>query len=706
MRAIPINIEFTLSGIAVYEDDLDQIVSNFIPFFKPDIFVSWKHPRYNNLELKSQIVWDCRINYQSPIDISEKDHEFYQFETTFTFKTWFFAGLLTQAEEEAPLIKTINYTGNEFFEVGSKGFGMNAFYVVPQSMSFEDFRKKANDGLIGEEHFEVLPYPRVVRLQNNDLSICYPSTTSFNAATIKITLLDENKNATDYDPNAFNLTPNSEIGDHSVWHIKTDITFDDSNNEMPYSYAGLSEWSDSAIVARIKTSLSSNYDWFQKIPNGLSMSTPNNPPGVYTAHWRIHGDGDGLTDLFSDNDIEYVGKTLSTVTWQNLLDKKLNIKRVVLTSGEHNDLMPRAFIIEGFSIKSGRWIQIKRIQSETPWDKNETRYFDYEDDEQSYDALRITFGRPYSLSGDNIAVKKLECYSLLEVSKTPSNIKSKRISVSSFEVDIMAVGDENSQIHLESIVTDVSKPSERNDSFGSAIEVADNNFALVKPSVSELTPVFSFPGKYLYFWYRGRKYGLSIGGNIIKSKAQSITRGDQFPINVANASMHILTSTPGTPIYQYDAGYDVWFEIGNQTRSGFQTATIINSNGDQTVVLTPGQRTSYSIDQYDSEFATHYFSVVIKSDIDGKATLRLSIGNNTEPSLCEIDVYKDGRNVQLPFFVLGSIESLSVELLAEGTNVNSIELFNAKINGKLFESDHINNPEEQEISIKNFLLSF
>src|SRR5574344_1508515 len=66
MRGIPMNIEFTLAGISIYEDDLDQIVSNFIPFFKPDVFVSWKNPKYPTEELKSQIIWDGQINYQSP----------------------------------------------------------------------------------------------------------------------------------------------------------------------------------------------------------------------------------------------------------------------------------------------------------------------------------------------------------------------------------------------------------------------------------------------------------------------------------------------------------------------------------------------------------------------------------------------------------------------------------------------------------------
>lgn len=707
MRAVPINIEFTLSGIAIYEDDLDQIISNFIPFFKPDIFVSWKHPRYKNMEIKSQIVWDCRVNYQSPIDISEKDHEFYQFETTFTFKTWFFAGLITEEEKEAPLIKTINYTGNEFFEVGGRGFGMNAFYVVPTSIPFEKFIEMANNELIGKEAFEILPYPRIVTLENNDLSMCYPVMTRFTAATVKITLLDEDKSSAEYDPNMFNFNENSEIGDNSVWHIKTDINFNYTDDDTPYNYAGTSIWKDDSIDIKIKTSLSTNYDWFQTMPNGLLMSTPLNPVGVYTAQWRIEGDGENVTSLFSDNDVDYISHALSSVTWQNLTGKNLNVKRVILTSGDRNDLMPRAFVIEGIPVSGHRWIQIKKIRIETPWEKNETRYFDYEDDEQTYEALRITFGRPYSLNGDTVAIRNLKCYSALEISDAPQGIKSKRISKSEFEVDVRSIGDDNSKICMKSVVDDCSKPSTFTSSFGSAIEVTNpDNFALTRPSMEELAPVFSFPGKYVYFWYKGRKYGLSVGGNINKEKPQTITRGDQFPLKPANASMHVLTSTPGTPIYQYDAGYDIWFEIGNQTRSGFQTAVITNETGETEITLTPGNHITYSIDEYNSEFAIQYFTANIKSDVDGKAVLSFVSNDGMEPSICEIDVFADGRDVNLPFAVYGNVNNLVVKMVIEGTSVNSINISNAKITGKLFEGDYFNNPEEQEISVRNFLASF
>ena len=77
-----------------------------------------------------------------------------------------------------------------------------------------------------------------------------------------------------------------------------------------------------------------------------------------------------------------------------------------------------------------------------------------------------------------------------------------------------------------------------------------------------------------------------------------------------------------------------------------------------------------------------------------------------EPSICEIDVFTDGRDVNLPFAVYGNVDNLTVEMMAEGTTVNSIDISNARITGKLFEGDYFNNPEEQEISVRNFLTSF
>lgn len=705
MRGIPINIEYTLSGIAEYEDDIDQMVSNFIPFFKPDIFVSWRHPKYPAQTIKSQIVWSCNVNYQSPTDLSTRDHEFFQFETTFTFKTWFFAGLLDEADDNSPLIETINYTGNEFFDIGNVGYGMHNVFVVPKTMSFSEFKKFINDNEIGKEAYDTVSYPRIVKPSDHEMEMCYPASTSFTASTLKISLLDEDKNNSNYDPNIFGFNESSEIGDSNIWHTKIKVSYSD-NGEYEHNYTGTSEWSDDYVDFSIKTSLHSNYDWMRKRLDSMQISSPVNPVGTHTAHWIIEESGEtsdqNVMNLFNSSDNEFVADELSYVYWTNLTGRKLNVKRICLTAGGNFAIAPRAFTIEGF--KEKRWLDIARITIDSPWTKDETKCFDFEDNDIEYEWLRLTFGRPYSLNGNKIALKNVSCYSVLELSNPPEGFKSKRISKSKYEISFKAKNDDNSMIQFSNEATSTSGEQISSENFGSAITIADNDaHALMRPSIEDLTPVMFHPLHYLIFWYKGRKYGFSVGGNINKERAQTITYGNQFPVDVINGSMHVMTNVPGSPIYQYDEEYNTWFEIGNQTRAGFQRTSITASNGSETIELSKDETEIFSINQYQTECSTQYFHAVIGADVDGIAIIKIDCGNEVDPTIVSYEVGTLKKDFIIPFVVRGIVDELKFTLIGAGSTVNSITIEKFEITGKLNEGDFINNPEFQEISVRNFL---
>ena len=41
---VPVNLEVSMSILARYMQDVDQIVSNFVPYNNPYIILSWKVP--------------------------------------------------------------------------------------------------------------------------------------------------------------------------------------------------------------------------------------------------------------------------------------------------------------------------------------------------------------------------------------------------------------------------------------------------------------------------------------------------------------------------------------------------------------------------------------------------------------------------------------------------------------------------------------
>lgn len=90
----PINIEVNVSILAKYMSDMDQIISNFVPYSNPYIILSWAVPEEFNLanttEIRSEVLWNGNLTYNTPTDISFTDKYRVSVDTSFTIKTWLF----------------------------------------------------------------------------------------------------------------------------------------------------------------------------------------------------------------------------------------------------------------------------------------------------------------------------------------------------------------------------------------------------------------------------------------------------------------------------------------------------------------------------------------------------------------------------------------------------------------------------------------
>jgi hypothetical protein len=79
-----------------FQTDMDQIISNFVPYNNPYIIISWKIPStqnlYNNFEIRSEILWNGEIGLEYPIDISGVQPARVIANTSFTMKGWLFKG--------------------------------------------------------------------------------------------------------------------------------------------------------------------------------------------------------------------------------------------------------------------------------------------------------------------------------------------------------------------------------------------------------------------------------------------------------------------------------------------------------------------------------------------------------------------------------------------------------------------------------------
>jgi hypothetical protein len=89
LQPIPIDIVMRVSFLGKYQNDMDQMLSNFMPYFDPYIILSWEHPSIDR-EIRSEVVWDGSLTYNYPESSSATDSYRVGVDTTFTIKGWLF----------------------------------------------------------------------------------------------------------------------------------------------------------------------------------------------------------------------------------------------------------------------------------------------------------------------------------------------------------------------------------------------------------------------------------------------------------------------------------------------------------------------------------------------------------------------------------------------------------------------------------------
>jgi hypothetical protein len=92
-RGQPIIIDYDMTIITKYKEDMDQIFSNWAVHFRPDVYVKWWHPKNKINPLTSQILWSHNISNDLPIEYNPQNVFTYKLSTSFSFKSWLFYGM-------------------------------------------------------------------------------------------------------------------------------------------------------------------------------------------------------------------------------------------------------------------------------------------------------------------------------------------------------------------------------------------------------------------------------------------------------------------------------------------------------------------------------------------------------------------------------------------------------------------------------------
>ena len=91
---VPVNISVSMSILTKYQTDMEQIISNFVPYSNPYIVLSWQIPADFNLavpyEIRSEVLWNNVVQLTYPTDIAANQKYRLIGDTGFVIKGWLF----------------------------------------------------------------------------------------------------------------------------------------------------------------------------------------------------------------------------------------------------------------------------------------------------------------------------------------------------------------------------------------------------------------------------------------------------------------------------------------------------------------------------------------------------------------------------------------------------------------------------------------
>ena len=90
LQPVPINVEVSVSILTKFQSDMDQILSNFVPYSDPYFVISWTREGMSNLEIRSEVLWNGTLAMTYPAEQVATQPTRVICDTSFTIKGWLF----------------------------------------------------------------------------------------------------------------------------------------------------------------------------------------------------------------------------------------------------------------------------------------------------------------------------------------------------------------------------------------------------------------------------------------------------------------------------------------------------------------------------------------------------------------------------------------------------------------------------------------
>ncbi len=163
---MPLNIGYNMQIVTKYQEDMDQILSNFMPFFNPAIYISWKLPSGNG-KVKCALIWDGNADTTYLKDDETKTPRIVT-SLSFTLRTWMFPGMWskyncdTEEDELDPFDQPSIYHINMFVNADDQNNSViegkytpsAGFYAVPSEVECDEFVENVAEGLVDPKYHD------------------------------------------------------------------------------------------------------------------------------------------------------------------------------------------------------------------------------------------------------------------------------------------------------------------------------------------------------------------------------------------------------------------------------------------------------------------------------------------------------------------------------------------------------------------------
>lgn len=144
LQPVPINITVNMTIVTKYQLDMDQILTNFIPYCDPYIIISWKLPvndaepkDHLPYEIRSEVLWSGNINLVYPDNLGPTQPFRITADTSFTIKGWMF-------KNSSEVIKKIYTIDSSYFDTDFNANNNSVFTEYDTIFGIKDLTQQTS----------------------------------------------------------------------------------------------------------------------------------------------------------------------------------------------------------------------------------------------------------------------------------------------------------------------------------------------------------------------------------------------------------------------------------------------------------------------------------------------------------------------------------------------------------------------------------